>query len=358
MKIYQILTTLSFGDAVSNDCLAIRKLLIDRGYKTMTFAENIDKRIIENDIKYYNKLPKIKDDDIILYHLSTGTALNRRIKELPGRKFVIYHNITPPDFFVQYSGRLAKLCADGHDETVALKDTFEGGFCDSSFNRDQLISYGFKCPLEVRPILIPFEDYKKEPDQAVIDFMNDGIKNVLFVGRVAPNKCQQDLISMLYAYRKMYKDPIRLILVGSSVGTEKYMARLKCYAEALGLEDVVFTGQIPFSQILAYYRSADAFVCMSEHEGFCVPLTEAMSFDVPILAYDSCAVPETLGGSGAVIGTKDPATVAAYLHEILNNEELRRLMIADQRTRLADFSYDRVAERFMDILTGFIGDRG
>ncbi len=355
MKIYQILTTLSFGDAVSNDCLAIRKLLIDRGYKTAVYAENIDKRITGSDISYYNKLPKIKDDDIILYHLSTGTALNRRIKDLPGRKFVIYHNITPPDFFVRYSGRLAKLCADGHDETVALKDTFEGGFCDSSFNRDQLISYGYTCPLHVRPILIPFEDYKKAPDEEVVRQMSDGVKNILFVGRVAPNKCQQDLISMLYAYRKLYTDPVRLILVGSSVGTERYMARLKCYADSLGLEDVMFTGQIPFAKILAYYKTADAFVCMSEHEGFCVPLTEAMSFDVPILAYDSCAVPETLGGAGAVIKTKDPAVAAAYLHEILNNEELRRVMIEDQRTRLNDFSYGNVAERFMDILTGFIG---
>lgn len=354
MRIIQILTTLSFGDAVSNDCLAIKELLKNNGFQTAIYAENLDERIKDPDAKRYNKLPKLKADDVVLYHLSTGTELNNRIRDLECRKFVIYHNITPPEFFVPYSGKLAKLCSDGRDQTIALKDTFEGGFCDSQFNLDQLRSYGFTCPLEVRPILIPFDDYKKTPDNETVEAMSDGVKNILFVGRIAPNKCQEDLISMLYAYRKMYDDPIRLILVGNGEGMDKYTNKLKYYAEALDIKDVVYPGHITFAQILAYYKSADAFVCMSEHEGFCVPLTEAMSFDVPILAYNSCAVPETLGGSGIVVDSKDPALVARYLHEILTNNELRETMVSEQRKRLSDFTYDKVSEQFMAILNRFI----
>ena len=354
MRIFQILTTVAFGDAVSNDCLAIKKLLEDNGYTNYVYAENLDKRIIDPHIKYYRQLPKLKNDDIIIYHLSTGTVINKKIKELPGRKFLIYHNITPPRFFVKYSGKLSKLCSNGVNEAKDLKDTFEAGFCDSQYNLDELRSYGFTCPLSVRPILIPFEDYRKEPDQEVISKMRDGVKNVLFVGRVAPNKCQQDLISMVYAYRKLYDDPIRLIIAGNAKGMEKYMARLKSYSEALGVKDIVFTGQISFAAILAYYTVADCFVCMSEHEGFCVPLAEAMEFDVPILAYDCCAVPGTLNGSGILLPSKDPSLAAAYLHEILNDGQLRSKIIEEQRERLKDFRYEVVSEQFMREIKAFI----
>ena len=355
MRIFQILTTVAFGDAVSNDCLAIKKLIEGSGYKTYVYAENLDKRISDPNIRYFYKLPKIKKDDIILYHLSTGTEINKKIKTLPGRKFVIYHNVTPPDFFVKYSGKLSKLCSDGVNQVKDLKDTFEGGMCDSQYNLDELRSYGYTCPLEVRPILIPFEDYRKEPDPEVVSKMRDGVKNVLFVGRIAPNKCQQDLISMLYAYRKMYSDPIRLILAGNPKGMEKYTAKLKTYAEALGVTDVVFTGQISFPAILAYYSTADCFVCMSEHEGFCVPLVEAMEFKVPVLAYDCCAVPGTLGGTGILMKSKDPSLAASYLHEILNDDDLRKKIIEEQDRRLSDFSYENVSEQFMRLLKGYIG---
>ena len=190
----------------------------------------------------------------------------------------------------------------------------------------------------------------------MVSRMSDGVKNILFVGRVAPNKCQQDLISMLYAYKKMYSDPVRLILAGNGGGMEKYVARLKCYADNLGLNaDVVFTGQISFPAILAYYSTADCFVCMSEHEGFCVPLAEAMCFDVPILAYSCCAVPGTLGGTGILLQDKDPSVAAAYLHEILNDEALRGKIVEEQRERLKDFSYENVSKLFMEQLESFIG---
>lgn len=354
MRVIQVLTTLSFGDAVSNDCLAINELLKKRGFKTAIYIENLDERLKNHpDVKSCGKMPKPKKDDILLYHLSTGTALNLRIMAVNCRKYIVYHNTTPPDFFVKYSGKTAQLCNNGLNETKALKDTFEGGFCDSGFNRDQLISYGYKCPLKVRPILIPFEDYMKEPDKDVLEAMggpntNDhAVKNVLFVGRIAPNKKQEDLISMLYAYRQMYKDPVRLILVGNPLGMDKYDAKLKNYAQQLGLDDIVFTGQISFKAILAYYRSADCFVSMSEHEGFCVPLVEAMQFDVPILAYASTAVPETMGDAGVVFDDKDPAVAAAHLHAILNNKELRQEMIKEQQERLKFFSYENVSEMFI-----------
>ncbi|MBR3532642.1 MAG: glycosyltransferase [Clostridiales bacterium] len=355
MRIFQVLTTLSRGDAVSNDTLAIQKLLKDNGIRSVVYAEHLDPKFISKTIKPYHVLPKIRKGDLMLYHLSTGTVLNEKIRDLPCKKIVIYHNMTPPDFFVPYSGQAAKLCAQGIEEARSLKDTFDAGINDSAFNMEQLKSYGYSCPMKVCPILVPFEDYAKAPDRELLEQMggeaaiNDHeIKNILFVGRIAPNKKPEDIMTMLYAYRQMYKEPVRLILAGSTQGMEKYTARLRLYAKKLGLDDIVFTGHITFPQILAYYRSADAFVQLSEHEGFCVPLIEAMYFKIPVIAFDSCAMPETLGGTGILLHSKDPALMGQALHEVLFNKELRSKIIEEQDERLKYFSYENVSKIFMD----------
>ncbi|MFA5727597.1 MAG: glycosyltransferase, partial [Saccharofermentanaceae bacterium] len=250
------------------------------------YAENIDKRIDASYVKKYSSLPKLQSDDVILYHLSTGSELNQKVKDFPCRKFLIYHNITPSHYFASYNGATTKLCAMGADETILLEDTFEAGFCDSQYNLDELRKVGYTCPLVVRPILIPFEDYKKKPSQEIVDKFGsnkDEVKNVIFVGRIAPNKCQEDIVSTAYAYNKLFSDEkckVRFILVGSANGTEKYLAELTAYAKILELDNVIFTNQIPFDEILGFYKTADCLLCMSEHEGFCVPLVEAMCFDV------------------------------------------------------------------------------
>lgn len=360
MRIIQLLTTLAFGDAVSNDCLAIYELLSRCGIKTAIYAENIDRKLQSlPNVKPFSRLGRLSSDDIVLYRLSTGTALNRMIRGLGGRKFIIYHNTTPPEYFYGYSGRTASLCSDGIAQTAELKDVFEGGFCDSDYNRRVLLEMGYKCPLAVRPILIPFDDYdnvlrKEVPEDSAelsrIFAATPERRNILFVGRIAPNKKQEDLISMVYAYKQLYDDKVRLILAGNPSGLEKYNEKLRDYASALGLdeEEILFTGQISFRAIVDCYKAADCFVSMSEHEGFCVPLVEAMYFDLPLLAYDSSAVGETAGDAGILLSEKDPAVAAAYVHEILNNNRLRETMIKEQRERLKYFEYENVSRIFME----------
>jgi glycosyltransferase involved in cell wall biosynthesis len=139
---------------------------------------------------------------------------------------------------------------------------------------------------------------------------------------------------------------------------ENYRDRLVKYARALGIgDDVVFPGHIKFSEILAYYHLADAFVCMSEHEGFCVPLVEAMFFDVPIIAYDTSAISDTLGGSGVLLDSNDPVYTAAVIDRVLTDDKLRESIIAGQRRRLEDFSYENVRAVFERELRDFIDGR-
>ena len=213
---------------------------------------------------------------------------------------------------------------------------------------------GYTCPIDVRPILIKFDDYKQAPDKALMKKYSDGKKNLIFVGRIAPNKKQENVIRAFYQYRRLNPDS-RLILVGSYNGMENYYQRLVKYAAALGIaDDVIFTGHIKFSEILAWYTIADAFVCMSEHEGFCVPLAEAMFFDVPIIAYDTSAISDTLGRSGVLLDDNDPVFAARVIDRVLSDNELREHILSGQRRRLEDFSYNRIRDIFEKQIKSFI----
>lgn len=355
MRVVQVLTTISFGDAVGNDTLALKEILIKNGFETDIYAENIDRRLSKGSVKPVDEL-EVSREDIIIYHLSTGTSLNYWIKRVSCRKIMIYHNITPPVFLMEYNPSGAELCQQGLEEVRMLKDTFDVVFADSEFNKSDLVEMGYSCPVRVLPILIPFEDYQKRPNQLLMKKYDDGYINIVFVGRIVPNKKQEDIIHAFYLYQKYYNDKSRLFLVGSYNGMESYYRRLSDYAELLGAENVVFTGHIKFDEILAYYRLADVFVCMSEHEGFCVPLVEAMYFDVPIIAYDFCAIKGTLGGSGLLLSGKSALECAGMIDYVTMNEEVRKEVVRKQRERLADFSHEVVGKQFLELLHRFISE--
>ncbi len=355
MKVIQIMPTVSFGDAVSNDARALNPVIAGMGYKTGIYAENIDPSISDPCVHHLSKLPKTEPSDILLFNHSTGTELCSKIREMTGRKFMIYHNITPSHFFSEYSRQAERLTEYGYQGTKELAGVIEAVIADSEYNAAELRKMGYKCDISVRPILIPFSDYEKQPDRKLIDrYRDDGYTNILFVGRLAPNKKQEDIIAA-FAYYKKYVNPrSRLILAGSDSGMENYSAKLKKYAGALMLDDVIFTGHIGFDGILAWYRLADVFLCMSEHEGFCVPLVESMYFKVPIIAYDSSAIGDTLGGSGLLIKEKDPIQTALLIDRVVSDKKLREEIIDGQNERLKCFQYDRVRSLFEQQLEGFI----
>ncbi|MDD6797743.1 MAG: glycosyltransferase family 4 protein [Clostridia bacterium] len=358
MVVYQLLATISFGDAVSNDTLALQEIIKKMGYKTAIFAENIDSRIPKGTAKNYSKFGRVDKNDIIIYHLSTGSKISRDFDKFKCRKVIIYHNITPPEFFEGYNDASYRICKKGYEEVRALADKVDYCIAVSEYNKQNLRDMGFKCPIDVLPILIPFEDYEKKPNEAVIaKYGGDGWTNLLFTGRIAPNKKQEDVIRAFAFYKKYYNPNSRLFLVGSSGGMERYHRRLVSYINALGVRDVIFPGHIKFDEILAYYSLADVFVCQSEHEGFCVPLVEAMKFDVPIVAYDSSAIADTLGGSGILMKEKDPVLTAGVINRLVTDKALREKVISNQRIRLADFDNEKIGGRFEKLFADFI-DKG
>ena len=354
MRIVQMLPTLSYGDAIGNHALTLFSALKKAGYRTEIYARNIDKRIRQKAFCYVDKYKDDKDT-VILYHLSTGDDLNVRMCGFRARKVIIYHNITPAFFFEDYRTAGYGLCLSGERQMKKLAGSAEFCMADSAFNARELKEAGYGCPIRVMPILISFADYEKKPSEKVLQkYRNDGYTNILFTGRIAPNKKQEDLIEAFFCYHNSINPKSRLLIVGSAGEKDPYYKRLLDYVEKLHLEDVIFTGHIPFDEILAYYHLADVFLCMSEHEGFCVPLVEAMFFGIPIIAYDSTAIGETLGGSGILLKEKDPAFTAEVIHRVVSDEKLRAQMIADEKERLAYFDNERIKKEFLETLEEFL----
>lgn len=354
MRIVQMLPSLAYGDAIGNNVFAIKDLLDEMGYATEIYAETIDGRLPKGSAKQVEQLPDLQSEDIILYHASTGSRLNYDLGKTPGRKLVIYHNITPPEFFHQYSPEAERSAVWGLDGMQYLAKYVEYCIAVSEYNKSDLINLGYSCKIDAIPILIRFEDYEKEPNEATLRrYQNDGITNILFVGRVVPNKKQEDVIRAFYCYHKAFNPNSRLILVGGEI--KLYAKRLKEYAKLLGIEDcVIFTGHTKFDEILAWYRLADVFVCMSEHEGFCVPLAEAMYFDVPIIAYDCAAIPDTLGGSGVLLETKEPDKIAWEIHRLVEDQDWNMAVVQKQQERLKDFAPKKVKKELAKALKQFI----
>lgn len=354
MRVIQLLPTISYGDAVGNDTLALDQILKKNGFNSSIYAENIDHRLENNLVKYEQKMPNLNKNDILIYHLSTGSDLNYKIENYNCKKIMIYHNITPSEYLEPYNKYTSALCYEGRNAVKYLSNKVDYCLADSKYNKEELDANGYK-KTDVLPILINFNDYRRSPSQKILRlYEDDGYINILFTGRIAPNKKQEDVIAAFYFYNKYINPKSRLFLVGSYNGMETYYHRLQKYVERLQVQNVIFTGHIPFDEIVAYYHLADIFLCMSEHEGFCVPLVEAMYFNIPIIAYDSSAIAETMGGSGIVIDRKEPILVAKIIDRILNDKNLYNAIIQDEKERLKDFDNEKIERKFLKYLNQFL----
>lgn len=358
MQINQIISTIAYGDAVSNDAVAIKRIIKEMGYQTNIYAESIVPPYNQKTALPIDKMKDLNKDDIVIYHMSTGSQLSFDFAKYPCRKIVIYHNITPPEFFNDNDEFIKGINEWGLVGARYLHDKVDYVLAVSEFNKQDLIRMGYQCPIDVLPIIIPMQDYEKKPDKRLIrEYGNKDYTNIVFTGRMVPNKKQEDLISAFYYYKKLYNPKSRLFLVGNFKTSDVYYRRLADYIRKLGLDDIIITGHIKFNQILSYYRIADVFLCMSEHEGFCVPLVEAMHFKTPIIAYNSTAIPSTLGGSGFLIDDKDPVFVAGCIDRLVKDQQLQETIVQKQNERLKDFQYDQISKSFVEYLEAFINKK-
>lgn len=336
-KIIQIVSELHYGDAVGNDVLNLDKALVNMGYQTCIAALSAHPCLAGKVADVINLLQQDDIDGVILYHMTTGWDLIYRLDRIKAAgKILIYHNMTPPDFFQEYDDRLCLMLQEGREQLKALSNTFDLALGDSEYNRQELAANGYG-NTGVLPIMLDFAEYSREPDDGILGKYRDGRTNIVFVGRVVPNKKHEDIIQTFHYYKNLFDTEARLFLIGSWQGMEGYYDDLLSLIKIQGVQDVYFTGHIDFAELLAYYQIAHLFLCMSEHEGFCVPLLESMYFQIPVLAYKSSAIPYTLGNSGVMFVKKDCRQVAEMMSLLVNDGDFRRQIIMSQNERLKAF---------------------
>jgi glycosyltransferase involved in cell wall biosynthesis len=246
----------------------------------------------------------------------------------------VYHNITPPEYFLGVHKDLVKLCFRGRRELTAYIGRCELALGDSEYNREELERLGFP-RTAVLPVVPDFSHLDLPPNTMTSEKFDEGWTNIMFVGRVIPNKKFEDVIRAFHVYRTRHNPRSRLLLVGSHGGFEKYLAMLHGLIARLGTPDVHFLGHVSNEELTALYDVADLFLCASEHEGFCVPLIESFYKQVPVLAYAATAVPATMDGGGVLYETKDPFHVARVMDAILDTPEVEDAVIASQDAALA-----------------------
>jgi glycosyltransferase involved in cell wall biosynthesis len=357
-RVHQVMAALSYGDAVSNDALGIQAHLRAAGLESDIFAEHAHPRLAHRCRRLWEYPAASGADTVCIFHFAIGSGAGRLVFSLPGRLVVRYHNITPPEFFAGFLPHLARQCHQGRVELRAFAPRTELALGVSEFNRRELEASGFR-RTGVLPIPLDLDGFAVAPSSAVVRrLFADGRTNVLYVGRIIPNKKIEDLLRAFALYQRAYDPGSRLLLVGDHWGYERYLFHVQAMARSLGAQDVVFTGQAEDEDLRGYYSVASAYVSLSEHEGFCVPLLEAMAAGVPAVAYDAGAVAETLAGAGLLLRDKRPEVVAALLSRLAADPALRAAVLAGQRRRLetqraADFGA-ALRESLWPLLAGTI----
>jgi glycosyltransferase involved in cell wall biosynthesis len=342
IRIHQVLATLGYGDAIGHEVLGIQRVLRAAGYESEIFVETADHRL-ESQTRDYRELVDFSHrDNLLLHHFSLGSKASRTAYALPDRMALIYHNITPPEYFVGVHRTLARQTFRGRRELRAYADRCDLAMGDSEFNRLDLEVLGFP-RTAVLPVVPDFSHLDRQPNWLVARDFDDEWTNLVFVGRVIANKKIEDLICWFHAYHTIFNPRSRLLLVGAQTGFERYLASLHQLVARLGASHVNFIGHVSDEELVAFYEIADLFLCASEHEGFCVPIVEAFYKQVPVLAYAATAVPSTMDGAGVLFDDRDPMHVATLIDEIVSNAALQDRIVDGQldavdRLRSKDFA--------------------
>jgi glycosyltransferase involved in cell wall biosynthesis len=343
MQINQWIPAAHRGDAIGDSARRVRDLLRGLGHESEIYALTVDEDMREDARPFEER--GARHGDLTIFHFALPSPMTEAFAGLPRGRILQYHNVTPAHFFAPYDPALFRIAALGRRELATLAGVTDLALGDSEFNRRELEALGFR-RTGVMPIAVDGARIIGAPPHPALEkILCDGLTNFLFVGRVAPNKRIEDIIRLAEQFKRYIDAQYRFIFVGRTDGTPRYYAAIRSLIDRFEMlpERFVFPGVVSDWELAAYYRSASVYISMSEHEGFCVPLIEAMAADVPVLAFASTAVPETLGGAGVLFDDKDMEYVAELLGQLAFDPVMRQRVVARQRTRLGDFSDDRLA---------------
>jgi glycosyltransferase involved in cell wall biosynthesis len=332
------------GDAIYNFAEILQRWLKAQGWESAIYAENIQAELADRVLPYHTYRPA-RDQEMALVHYSIGSPMLDYLLTQTLQFIVFYYNLTPAHFMASLNTPHSHLLQAGMERLPLFSQRTLVALANSEWSRQDLARAGFGLT-GILPVPFDEEAYRQLPNQNVLARFADDFTNLLFVGRLAPNKCIEDVLKVFYYYRQINQRS-RLFLVGTPVSPScPYHTWLVDMVAHMKLTEVYFTGHVPLTELLAYYKLADVYVSMSEHEGYGVPLMESMYFDVPVLAYQAAAVPETLGQSGVQVAHKDFVLMAELIHQLITNGALREGIIKQQRQRLEQVSMEKTHRLF------------
>ncbi len=347
-------------DAVSNHTAEAQRLLRQMGYESEIYCRIIGPGC-DDKVRPLSELPEHGDgSQWVLYQCSIGSPAGDVFAAHPAPKILDYHNITPADLVERWIPPLGDESRLGRRQLATYAPIVRASFADSSYNAAELASFGFTRP-GVVPVLVAGGNFDADPDPATLARLRaakeHGGSDWLFVGQVAPHKAQHDIVKAFACYRRQHDPAARLHLVGREMGSA-YRDAVRSFADSIGLSGAVdLAGSVTVGELVAYYRSADVFVCCSDHEGFCAPIIESMHRGVPVVAFASAAVPETVGRAGVLLPSKDPLVVASAVNRLLKDAALRAAAAVAGRAQAARYSLDSARAAFRAaISTALAGD--
>lgn len=355
-KVVQVLQVMKYGDAVGNYALAISQNMRCHGVSCDIYTYEIDAHIKEDNIKLISQMPVLNEQDVLIIHVAGEIDILNVVEAFACKVIVCYHNITPPVFFEHYNQFAYDSTLRGIEQLKSVSNKIKYCIADSEFNKQDLIKLGFEAKIKVFPLMLRFEEYDMVSDK-ILKEKDMNVNTILSVGRIVPNKKIEDVITAFHYYKTMYNKKARLILAGKYEKEDLYYKKLIQIIEKNNISDVYFTGHISAEELNGYFMISDIYLCMSEHEGFCVPLVEAMYFGLPIVAYNCTAVPETLGGAGILLNNKNPDVIAKEINHIFSDSKYRNDIIKKQKERLVYFSKSDIKEQLYSYIVQIMEEK-
>ena len=341
MFVHQLVVGFREGDAISNNALTLRKSL-NNYFDKPSFIFGDPKHFHFNGqeecFRNYRSLI-VKEEDVVIYHYSIGSEISNYFLNLNCKKVLFYHNITPADYFWKFSLGKAWQLLEGKTNLVNMVGKCDLYLAASDFSATDLMDLNMQ-HVQVMPLLLDYAYLDSKPAKKVLKKKKSGDINIIFVGRVAPNKKIENILKAVYLFKKLICQNVQLHIVGMHSGMEEYMKILKSLARDYGFESSIFTNFVSNEELVSYYQIADLFLCLSEHEGFCVPLVEAMKMQVPVIALNRGAIAETLSYGGILFNKIDYKYLVELMSEVVFNDDLKTDLITKGKQRFQDFNLE------------------
>jgi glycosyltransferase involved in cell wall biosynthesis len=351
-RLDQLVAGFADGDAISGEAVLLRDHFRKMGFESDIFADpkHVTPRLKDQCRSLVDYSGKA--EDLALFHFSIGSPATEVFQKTAAKKIMLYHNITPPEFFWGFDDRVEQQLSVARTDLKTVASVSDAVWADSRFNANEVEALGVR-PAQVLPLLFSSKMFDVPSDPVVQARFSGSMTNILFVGRIAPNKRVEDLIQAFAWYHRVINPFSRLVIVGSDRSCPRYYTMLRMLAGELDLPNVCFEGFASPESLSAYYSTAHVFVCASEHEGYCLPLVEAMYRNVPVVARDLGGMPEALGGAGVLYEDLTPQELAELIHQVTANPALRSEVLASQSRRMQEVTARDVEKELANLLQSF-----